>query len=360
MLHFSGIVAIMRTQLSVARQPASGVELLILGTDTHDETHDKINNIATSRADNGVSGVDSRNFRPQPRPPTRLPLDELVSILPRVSNLFKKASIVLAPRDFHFETQLTALREEAVAARSELLAWYSAQSTTSRPATVERFTRPYTLLFPDVKGLSCNTLRADAYTDRKESQSTILVDVSTHLLTREAELMANMWNTYRQCQIHLADLICRINDSLTVDSRESSGKRECRKLQSEIGDCIDDICASIPFMLGGDTIRHCKPKGALWELPKPPMLLGGLSMQWRLFTIATLESAPHVSKDHARNVLLWIGEALGIGQARVLANVYIHPTSAVRRPADVPQMQENPRGGITAKGDALSWAGFLV
>lgn len=147
------------------------------------------------------------------------------------------------------------------------------------------------------------------------------------LLTQEVELVASMWNTYRQCQLHLADLLCRINEALAGSSNGSREIRQCRKLRSEIEGYIDDICASIPFMLAGETICHCKPKGATWSLPRPPMLLGGLSMQWRLFTIATLENAPAVRREHARDVLLWIGDNLGLGQARVLADVCISPSS---------------------------------
>jgi hypothetical protein len=130
-----------------------------------------------------------------------------------------------------------------------------------------------------------------------------------------------MWNTYRQCQLHLADLIYRINNSVRAKARVSHGKTESTKLRSEIDDHISDIIASLPFMLAGDTICHCKPKGGSWLLPKPPMLLGGLSMQWRLFTIATLETASRTNKAHARDVLLWLAETLGLGQAKVLANV---------------------------------------
>ena len=130
-----------------------------------------------------------------------------------------------------------------------------------------------------------------------------------------------MWNTYRQCQLHLADLICRINNSVRAKARVSHGKTENTKLRSEIDDYISDIIASLPFMLAGELICHCKPNGASWLLPKPPMLLGGLSMQWRLFTIATLETASPASKAHAREVLLWLAETLGLGQAKVLASV---------------------------------------
>lgn len=130
-----------------------------------------------------------------------------------------------------------------------------------------------------------------------------------------------MWNTYRQCQLHLTDLICRINAALATSLENQSNSRESRKLLGEIEEFIDDIFASVPFMLVGDTIRHCRPSGAMWSLPKPPMLLGGLNLQWRLFTIAMMQSAPPGKRQHARDLLKWCGDSLGIGQAKVLAEV---------------------------------------
>ena len=217
--------------------------------------------------------------------------------------------------------QLQELKAEAIEARSKLLAWCSRQPTTA--VTVQRFTRPYDMLFPDSEILTCTTLRADSYTDRTKPHWPTVVFGLHKLLTRKAELEASMWNTYRQCQLHLANLICRINDSLAETPSASSGTRESRKLRAEIDDYIDDIFASIPFMLAGDTIRYSKPREASWTLPKPPMLLGGLSMQWRLFTIAILDNAPIASKNYARDVLTWFGKALGLGQAKVLAHVYL-------------------------------------
>jgi hypothetical protein len=138
-------------------------------------------------------------------------------------------------------------------------------------------------------------------------------------LTRGADLVASMWTSYRQCQLHLADLICRLNASLSGSLTYS--QRELDKLQREIRNYIDETFASVPFMLAADSIHHCQPNGAVWQLPKTPILLGGLNMQWILFTISTLENAPKSSKLHARETLLWFAETLGIGQAKVLANV---------------------------------------
>lgn len=75
------------------------------------------------------------------------------------------------------------------------------------------------------------------------------------------------------------------------------------------------------FMLASENIQYSRAEAATLHVPKSPMILGGLNMQWVLFAIATLEITPLASKRHARNTLLWFGAVLGIGQAKVLAHV---------------------------------------
>jgi hypothetical protein len=352
-LHLSGIMALIRTQIGAKKEPASGVELLILGTDS------RIKMVSQSFH----SKATRRSNADQPSPPSRplppvTPLQDLVSILRGLTDLFKSAGAALQPNSSRFETQVLTIRSKALAVRSKLLAWCSAQPETAQPVTVSRFTQPYELVFPDCKPVVCITLRADAYVDR--SWDAVTSEHCGTFANNLTELIASMWNTYRQCQLHLANLICRTNESLAGSLTESSRQRECRKLQSEIEGYIIDVFASLPYLLAGESIKHTKVVGATWILPRPAMLLGGLSLQWRLFTIATLENASEVRKSHARDVLSWFGESLGIGQSKVLARVRSTSLNFGRRLADVDQMPENPRGGITAKGDALSWAGFLV
>lgn len=141
-----------------------------------------------------------------------------------------------------------------------------------------------------------------------------------------------MWTSYRQCQLHLANLICRLNNSLSGSL--SYSKREMDKLRREIDNYIDETIASIPFMLAGDSIHYYQPDGPVWQLPRTPVLLGGLNLQWVLFTIATLESTPEPSKVNAKNTLLWFGETLGIGQAKVLAHVPAACTRLIKRQAN--------------------------
>lgn len=56
---------------------------------------------------------------------------------------------------------------EAVALRSELLAWASAQIPLYGHKTVAYFTQPYVLRFPAAEDLLCPAARADIYPDCK-------------------------------------------------------------------------------------------------------------------------------------------------------------------------------------------------
>jgi hypothetical protein len=167
-LHLSGIMAILRSQIGTQTQRASGVEMLILGTDSQLGNDDQSPGSRTVRRRRS-GAVEKRTASPRPLPPAT-PLQDLVSILAGLTDLFASASEALSASS-RFESQLLTIRTKAVAVRSKLLAWYSAQAPTIRPVTVSRFTQPYDLVFTDCKPLPCRTLYADSYVDRKLGHS---------------------------------------------------------------------------------------------------------------------------------------------------------------------------------------------
>lgn len=132
-----------------------------------------------------------------------------------------------------------------------------------------------------------------------------------------------MLNTYRQCHLHLTDLLSRINRALSKNAEAYDRSREHAKLCNEIQTFVDDICASVPFMLVGDRIHGTRPIGSIWYQSRPPMLIGGYNLQWILFTVSILQIVPMKTKLDMKTSLLWIGKNLGIGQANVLAQVSI-------------------------------------
>lgn len=132
-----------------------------------------------------------------------------------------------------------------------------------------------------------------------------------------------MWNSYRQCQLHLTDLLSRISRSLSKSPEAFYKSREYAKYCNETRTFIDAICASIPFMLVGERIYGNKPMGSIWPQVRPPMFIGGFNLQWVLFTISILEIVPTSVRQNMKTLLLWIGKNLGIRQATVLAHVRI-------------------------------------
>jgi hypothetical protein len=130
-----------------------------------------------------------------------------------------------------------------------------------------------------------------------------------------------MWNSYRQCQLHLTDHLSRINRALSKCPEAYNKSREHTRLCDEMGTFVDAICASVPFMLVGERIYGNKPTGSIWVQARPPMLVGGLSLQWVLFTISILETVPTKLRQDVKILLLWVGKNLGIRQTTVLARV---------------------------------------
>jgi hypothetical protein len=165
--HLDGLIAIMRAETSLSDQQKCGIRSLIIGTGSHLNGNEKACTPSDSSVNSGESDASGSYSLPKSPRSTTLPLNQLVSITPKVTSLFRKASNLLQPQGLLFEAQLTPLREEAIAVRSELLAWCARQPSEIRPIPVERFTQSYNLLFPDCRDLTCISLRADSYPDRR-------------------------------------------------------------------------------------------------------------------------------------------------------------------------------------------------
>lgn len=90
-------------------------------------------------------------------------LGDLCLILPKVQALFQKSGAIFDPKSIHYESILRQHRDEATALSFELLVWFSTQPEMIRPKTIERFTQPYILRFPELEDLVCPITRADIY-----------------------------------------------------------------------------------------------------------------------------------------------------------------------------------------------------
>lgn len=152
--------------------------------------------------------------------------------------------------------------------------------------------------------------------------------VSTHditqrryLLTTCLDFIACIWISYLQCELHVTNLLYRINRRLSKDPETYVRSREGNKMCDEVRGYIEDVNAMIPFLLAGRSILGNRPDGAVWNQYHPPMLFGGLNLQWVLFTVSILNLTPTPMRQSAKTALSWIGRNLGIGMASVLASV---------------------------------------
>lgn len=53
------------------------------------------------------------------------------------------------------------------------------------------------------------------------------------------------------------------------------------------------------------------------------MLIGGLNLEWVLFTVSILDTVSVDVKQDMERIPLWVGKNLGIGQATVVVHVSV-------------------------------------
>jgi hypothetical protein len=141
------------------------------------------------------------------------------------------------------------------------------------------------------------------------------------ILRHDPDLSACLWTTYRQCQLHLLDLQYRINQCLAQETISNGRRAKLTKLQRDSLALVEETCASIPYMIMREAVLDVRPSGVSWTFTRPPALLGGLHLQWVLYTILVLDIISPDIQAQIKGILLWIGRNLGIGQATILGSV---------------------------------------
>jgi hypothetical protein len=152
--HLYGMMAIMKRSIENNQLSASGIPMLVLGTSTSSDIANK-----------SISGDLSITALKAPKSQ----FNDLCLILSKTQSLFKEATIMFEPQSTRYEYVLTQLRGKTIALKSELLAWSSTQPEKTQPKTIERFTQPYVLKFPETEDLLCPTTYADVYHDCKHA-----------------------------------------------------------------------------------------------------------------------------------------------------------------------------------------------
>ena len=249
--------------------------------------------------------------------PAAVDVGRLCSLLSSVQALFKRAASIVGPRAVRFEPQLRQLEGDIIALRSPicymvLKAARHAQAN-HRPFALPSRTSWCSVELRNLIARRCGLIRTLIV---GYALALKMLFCPTDLCT---DAVASLWNTHRQCRLHLIDLLFRTKKLLYGEDVGHRKRMELTKLQSEAQGYIDEVCASIPFLLVGDSIHGSRPTDGVWRRSRPPMLVGGLSLQWVLFTISILSIVPETMKQHMKTTLLWIGENLGVGQATTLA-----------------------------------------
>jgi len=121
-----------------------------------------------------------------------------------------------------------------------------------------------------------------------------------------------VWNTYRKARLKLLHVIARSSERINPSELTN------RKLEAEMQELVDDMCASVPFHLVADlpSALH-KPS----DMIPPGKALGGLFLMYTMYIASSLPMVPSKQRFWMRGRLRWIGTRMGIRQASMLADV---------------------------------------
>ena len=97
----------------------------------------------------------------------------------------------------------------------------------------------------------------------------------------------------------------------------------------EAHDLSEDIAASIPFHLARNVDEFLINKQQIDPMKQEAVLpnrsIGGVSLMYPIHVVSALSVVPLHLREMFREHLAWIGRVMGIGQARLLADVSILP-----------------------------------
>lgn len=125
--------------------------------------------------------------------------------------------------------------------------------------------------------------------------------------------VAAVINTYRKTRLMLLEILCRM-------ARQLNRREVLLGFEQQSSCLIEDILASIPYHLASDPQAYLTfiAAGTPPPIGRP---VGGLLLLHPLYVLATCQSLSSSVKSYVLNVLAWIGEHMGIGQATMMAKV---------------------------------------
>lgn len=121
-------------------------------------------------------------------------------------------------------------------------------------------------------------------------------------------------NTYRKTHLMSLDIIARCNKRLYGDNFRSEEEKAAQCL-------AEKIASSIPFHLVDNLEQFLNDTKTGTNLTKIGRPVGGLLLLHPLCMVMLASSVSMELRNHAREILAWIGVNMGVGQASLIANV---------------------------------------
>lgn len=135
------------------------------------------------------------------------------------------------------------------------------------------------------------------------------------LLIRLLVYVSAVWLTYYKCRLLLLDLIFKCSKRLHEDENQLLKERTHAEIFAR------KIISCIPFHLVQDPGSVLQEHNSGYNALSVGRPLGGLLIMHPLHIGSKSSVVPESLQDHMRKCLAWIGENMGIGQARLLSKV---------------------------------------
>ena len=150
-------------------------------------------------------------------------------------------------------------------------------------------------------------------------------DFSPHQIHRYPDFyIARIWNIYRVSRLIILSVILRATARSPSDS--INGEQELERFGAERRqkELVNEICASVPFLLNHDLSRMALPiaKGKRESDEKSDIITkaGRYSLIWPLYVGCSVPSIPDNQRRWMRAQLQWIGDS-GEPQAKFLSGL---------------------------------------
>ncbi|KAM0813188.1 putative Transcription factor domain-containing protein [Seiridium cardinale] len=146
--------------------------------------------------------------------------------------------------------------------------------------------------------------------------------------------VAGVWNIYRSARLLLMVLMMSLSGRLDRADSSISYVFTAQEM-------FEDMIASIPYHLTDNLPEFVKDSETGTDIADPGRSLGGLLLMHPLYVAANVPFLAEAERRYMRDCLMWIGSAMGLGQAALLA-----------------QNPDIDRDYLTS-GFMIIWSGFL-